>query len=207
MAVANTAVRESLQILKGELTRTTRYNMSEEERYKCVKEAAENHPCLDFKNEDTKEYHKEKTNSSQTFDAITYLKEKLPASVFQELRKAHDLEGLSDIMNEKAGVEGLGTLVYNSKWDFRKVTEFSVMEHVGGEESQIRIHYVKVTAEATCKRVLAFSSNNMELKGEHRVSTFTAKNAALQSGSRTELAVQRSLEFLAHSDGAKALRM
>lgn len=206
MAVANTTVTESLKILKGELTRTTRYGMSEKERYECVKREAKNHPCLEFEEEETNECHENKTKSSETFDAITYLEEELPASVYQQLSKS-DLEGLSQVMNEKAGVDGLGTLVYNSKWDFREVTEFSVMEHVGGEESQIRIHYVKITAEADCKRVLAFSNNKMELKGEHRVSTFTAKNNALQSGSWADLTVQRSLEYLAHSDGSNALRM
>lgn len=208
MAVAKTTVVESLTLLKGELTRGTSYNMKPEQKYESVKKAGKNHPNLVFAGEETALCHETKTNNSDHFNAKTFLKKQLPQSVYDNLSSS-EVAGLSRIMNESAGVEGPGTLLFNSKSDYRQVTEFSVLEHAGDEESEIRIHYIRITAEADCTRFLFFTDCKMELRGEHRVSKFTVKNSWLQGENKslTGSAVQKSLEFLKHSGGPKSLRM
>lgn len=205
MAVAT--LKDSLTLLKGELTRGTTYGMSEEQQYECAKKTARSHPSLKFEGEESKECHEDKTNSSHNFNAKSFLEKTLPSNVCQQL-SPQELDGLSQVMNESAGVEGLGTVVYNSKTDFRQVTEFSVLEHVvDDEEPQIKLHYVKVTAKADCKRYLVFSKAKMELKAEHKVSTFTAQNASLRYGSMADSAIEQSLAFLARNNDRGAVRL
>lgn len=208
MAVANTDVTECLTLIKGELTRGKKSGMSEKDQYEYAKKKGRNHPNLNFEGENTTHCRDTKTNTSRNFNAKSFLEKKLPPCVCEQL-SPKELEGLSQIMNESAGIGGLSTLFYYNKTDFRQVTEFSVVEHVGQEDSEIRVHYIKITANAECSRVLFFTDCKMEINGEHRVSTFTVKNATLQEEHqrRHDSAVQRSLEFLGHRDGLKALRM
>lgn len=208
MAVATTTVRECLTLIKGELTRGRNNDMSEEQRYECAKKEARNHPSLNFEGEQATKFRESKTNTYDNFNAKSFLEEKLPAAVYEKLSLIEQAS-LSQIMNESAGVEGPGTLLYNYKTDYRQVTEFSVIEHAGEEDSKIKIHYIKITAKADCSRILFFTDCKMELNGEYKVSTFTAKNASLQDEHRrlSDSVVQQSLEFLRLTDELKALRM
>lgn len=198
MAVASTHTshRESLLLLKGELTSGLRGDLSKLEWYNHVQTAAKKHSKLKYEGEHHSTLHWDKINPSQVFDAKSCIKETLGASACKEI-SPRALSDLSRIMNESAGVDGLTTLFYNYKTDRRQVTEFAFLENVGGEESQLKLHYIKIKAEATCSRVLLFSKCKMEMEAEYKVSTFTVKNELLQS--QKDSAIQKSLEFLRHS--------
>ena len=191
MAVVST--RESLLLLKREITSEIRSCMSGKERYNHVVRAANEHSELQFEDESYNSFEWKKTDPSLNFNAASRLRESLRDDVYSQILP-HELSDLSQIMNDWAGVDGLGTLVYNYKTDRRKVKEFAVIEHVGDDESQIKVHYLKLSARGECSRVLFFSRCSMELRAEYRVATFRIKNALLQH--RRDSIVQRALEFI-----------
>lgn len=147
---------------------------------------------LKFVDENYKSFEWQKTDPSIDFNAASCLRESLHEDVYSQMLP-HELSDLSQVMNDWAGVDGLGTLFYNYKTDRKRVKEFAVIEHVGDEQSLMKVHYVKISARGECSRVLFLSRCSMEMTAEYRVATFRINNALLQY--RQDSIVQRALDF------------
>ena len=190
MAVFST--RESLLLLKGKLTSGIQSYMSGKERYNHVVRAANELSELEFVDENCKSFEWKKTDPWVEFNTASCLRESLHEDVYSQI-SPHELSDLSQIMNDWAGVDGLGTLIYNYKTDRKRVKEFAVIEHVGDEQSRIKVHYVKISARGVYSRVLFLSRCSMEMTAEYRVATFKINNALLRY--RQDSIVERALDF------------
>lgn len=209
MAVASveSPLKESLKIIRKELSAGMRSDMSAEDMYSHTKSKGKEHQKLTFEGEDSKSYHWNKTNDPNHFNAKLKLKENLPECVCNQITSS-EFSDITRIMNESAGVEGLTTFFSNSKSDHTRLTEFSVIEHIHSDHSQVKIHYVKITARANCSRFLMSSNDHMELKADYKVSTFTVKNEDLLKiySSNHQSLLEQALNYLARNDVLKALR-
>ena len=204
------SIRRSLQIIQSELTTGMGNDLDKKEMYDLAKSNGQQHPKLNFEGEKEANYEWDKTNDSNHFNAQSKLLERLPKSVCGQLTPS-EFSDVNSIMNASAGVDGLTTILFNSKSDNRTKAEFAIIQHVHDDHSQIQIHYLKITATANCSRVLIFSDNKMVLKAEYKVSTFSVRNEHLSDNSVSrdyQSAFQRALDYLAAlpSELYKALR-
>ena len=207
MAVAtNSDVQSCLMILRQELTTGISQYASQEEQYLHAKMKAENHPNITPKNEKCRTYEWDKSNSSRTFSAKGFLRDRLPIVIYNTLKEC-ELNDMDRIMNESAGVDGITTVLFNSKSSSIKMAEFSIIEHVGEQTSQIKLHYVCIYARAECNRVLFWSTESAALEAEHRVSTLNIENKSLQCDQMLNSAVEKALQFLKEDTSQKALRL
>ena len=208
-ASVESTLKESLQIIKRELTTGMRSGLDGEEMYDHTKSKGNEHSKLKFEGEDKANYDWHKTNDSNHFNARSKLQEHLPTCVCDQLTPS-EISDITRIMNESAGVDGLTTILFNSKSDIRTLAEFSIMQHIHDDHSQIKIHYLKITATANCSRFLMFSNNDMVLRAEYKVSTFSVKNEDLLDNFSCDYqsALQRALDYLATNNlfNLKALR-
>lgn len=201
-------VMESLQIIKRELTTGIYECTSSEAKYKYAKDKAMEHPSLRSEGEQSESYTWSKTSSSEDFNVRKKLKEFLPESIYDGI-SSMEFSEISRIMNaSNAGVDGLGTLFSNSTTDHKTLAEFSVIEHVGDEESTIYIRHLKITAHAECSRVLFWHDNKMDLHATHKVSKFKLNNKKLLERHviERESVFKKALAFLAASKFGKFLR-